>query len=142
VLVSSSGEWMPLPLHDLVWFLPLQSAFGYWRICSLPGAVPIQSLGSPVVRLDFCMSARDRRPAEVRARFIFPVILGCLLAPSASLGGLEPRVRTVSWVCVIWRAMRKQVNPPGALFLRMKARVVADQNLSGFGQITVDVMGC
>jgi len=66
-----------------------------------------------------------------------------LLAPGAALGGLELRVRTVSWVCVIWRAMRKQsTSQPGALFLRMWAWVVADQNLSGFGQITVDVAGC
>jgi hypothetical protein len=65
---------------------------------------------SSVLRLVFCLGARDQRPAEVRARFIFPVILGRLLAPGAALGGLEPRGRTFSWVCVIWRAMRKQVN--------------------------------
>jgi len=81
VLVSSSDEWIPFALHDLVLFLPLQSGFG-WCLADLRAAWrctnPILAC-SPVVRLDFCLSARDQQPAEVRAGFIFPVILGCLL---------------------------------------------------------------
>jgi hypothetical protein len=42
----------------------------------------------------------------------------------------------------VWFGGNAEASQPGDLFLRMWARVVGDQNLSGFGQITVDVMGC